>query len=77
MITEEATGKKVEILLVEDNPGDVRLTMEALKDGKVLNDLSVVGDGVVDFVQFANVIKSIEDFWLTIVKLPQNGGSHV
>ena len=28
-------GRPVEILLVEDNPGDVRLTMEALKEGKV------------------------------------------
>jgi CheY-like chemotaxis protein len=32
--------------MVEDNPGDVRLTQEALKDGKVLNNLHVVGDGV-------------------------------
>ena len=36
----------VEILLVEDNPGDVRLTKEALKEGKMLNDLSVAADGV-------------------------------
>ena len=36
----------VEVLLVEDNPGDVRLTQEALKDGKICNRLSVVGDGV-------------------------------
>jgi CheY-like chemotaxis protein len=36
----------VEILLVEDNPGDVRLTREALSEGKVPNRLSVVGDGV-------------------------------
>lgn len=35
----------IEILLVEDNPGDVRLTVEALKEGKVCNNLSVVGDG--------------------------------
>lgn len=35
----------IEILLVEDNPGDVRLTREALKDGKVCNDVWVVGDG--------------------------------
>jgi CheY-like chemotaxis protein len=34
------------ILLVEDNPGDVRLTREALKEGKISNDLNVVGDGV-------------------------------
>lgn len=40
------TGKPVEILLVEDNPGDVRLTQEALKEGKVLNKLHVTRDGV-------------------------------
>lgn len=38
--------KPVEILLVEDNPGDVRLTIEALKDGKIPNMLTVVEDGV-------------------------------
>ena len=37
---------QIEILLVEDNPGDVRLTREALKEGKMLNDLSVAADGV-------------------------------
>lgn len=36
----------VEILLVEDNPGDVRLTEEALKEGKVLANLRVAKDGV-------------------------------
>jgi len=35
----------VEILLVEDNPGDVRLTEEALKEGKVLANLNVARDG--------------------------------
>ena len=145
----KASGRPIEILLVEDNPGDVRLTQEALKEGKVLNRLSVVKDGVeaifflkkkekykdaprpdlilldlnlpkkngrevlgeikrdpefmripvviltisrdeqdilksynlhancyiikpVDLNQFINVVKSIEDFWLTIVKLPPN-----
>lgn len=38
--------KGIEILLVEDNPGDVRLTKEALRDGKILNNLNVVTDGV-------------------------------
>lgn len=143
------SGKPAEILLVEDNPADVRLTEEALKNGKVLNNLSVVCDGVealsflsqkgkysdaprpdlilldlnlpkkrgcevleeikkdpslrripvvvlsiskneqdimksydrhancyitkpVDLDQFVKVVKSIEDFWLTIVKLPPN-----
>jgi len=36
----------INILLVEDNPGDVRLTLEAFKEGKVNNDISVVNDGV-------------------------------
>jgi CheY-like chemotaxis protein len=139
--------KIVDILLVEDNPGDVRLTKEALKETKIHNMLHVVADGVeaidflrktggysdvpvpdlimldlnlprkdgrevlaeikgdgelrripvvvlttssaeedilkaydlhancfitkpVDFIQFTMVIKSIEDFWFTIVKLP-------
>ena len=38
-------GQRVEILLVEDNPGDVRLTREALRDGKIHTHLSVVSDG--------------------------------
>ena len=142
-----ARGKPIEILLVEDNPGDVRLIKEALKEGKVRNTLHVVYDGVeaitflrkqgeysgiprpdlilldlnlpkkdgrevlaeikadedlkripvvvlttsqseidilksynlhancyvtkpVDLEQFLEVVKSIEDFWLTVVKLP-------
>jgi len=36
----------VQILLVEDNPGDVRLTREALKEAKFRNKVQVVGDGV-------------------------------
>lgn len=38
--------RPIEILLVEDNPGDVRLTMEALREGKVHNRVSVAQDGV-------------------------------
>jgi two-component system, chemotaxis family, response regulator Rcp1 len=137
----------IKVLLVEDNPGDVRLTKEALKEGKMLNRVTVVGDGVealsflrrqgkyadagqpdlilldlnlpkkdgrqvlaeikadpglkripvvvlttssaeedilktydlhancyvtkpVDLEQFMHVVKSIEDFWVTVVKLP-------
>lgn len=41
-----ATGEPIEILLVEDSPGDVRLTREALKEGKVLNNMHVARDGV-------------------------------
>jgi CheY-like chemotaxis protein len=38
--------RPVQILLVEDNPGDVGLTIEALKEAKVLNKLTVVKDGI-------------------------------
>ena len=142
--------RPIEILLVEDNPGDVRLTLEALKEGKVLNHMSVAVDGVeamaflrregkfadaphpdlvmldlnlpkkdgrevlddikrdarlkhipvvilttsqaeqdivksyelhancyiakpVDLDQFMSVVKSVQDFWLSVVKLPSEG----
>jgi two-component system, chemotaxis family, response regulator Rcp1 len=141
-------SRPVEVLLVEDNPGDVRLTQEALKDGRVMVNLTVAADGVealeilnrrgpyantarpdlilldlnlprkngrevleeikadedlkripvivmttskaeqdiyrvynlnancyitkpVDLDEFLNVVRSIEDFWLTIVTLPR------
>lgn len=38
-------GRPIEVLLVEDNPGDVRLMVEALKDAKVNNNLSVAING--------------------------------
>ena len=140
-------GAPVEILLVEDNPGDVRLAREALKENKVRNNLHVIEDGEsaiaflrkqgkyqnatrpdlilldlnlpkkdgrevlaeikadhdlkripvvmltiskaeediiraydshvncyitkpIDLDQFIKVVRSVEDFWLTIVKLP-------
>lgn len=43
---DELSGKIVDILLVEDNPGDVRLAQEALKESKVRNKLYIVEDGV-------------------------------
>lgn len=144
------SAKPIEILLVEDNPGDVRLTVEAFKEGKVRNNLSVVEDGAaalaflrrqgkyadaprpdlvlldlnlpgkdgrevlaeikadpglrripvivlttsqaeqdvlkaynlnancyiskpIDLTEFFAVVRSIEDFWLAIVKLPPDG----
>ena len=149
-MTDQVNPKAIDILLVEDNPGDVRLTREALKEGKVLNTLHVVGDGIealaflrhegqyamaahpdiilldlnlprmdgrelladvksdpnlrripvvilttskdeediirtydlhancyitkpVDLGKFMEVVKSVEEFWLTIVRLPPHG----
>ena len=42
----DAPAPPVEFLLVEDNPGDVRLTREALREGKVYNNLHWAKDGV-------------------------------
>jgi len=39
-------GRPAEILLVEDNPGDVRLTRETLKESRLIHRLSVTVDGV-------------------------------
>lgn len=41
----ESLGRAADFLLVEDNPGDVRLTQEALRSHKVQNNLHVVNDG--------------------------------
>ena len=45
-MTRQNQNSPVEILLVEDNPGDAELTAMALMEGKVCNHLSVVSDGV-------------------------------
>src|SRR5437763_382659 len=40
-----AESRLIEILLVEDNPADVRLTQEAMRESKLLNRLNVARDG--------------------------------
>jgi CheY-like chemotaxis protein len=45
-MSEPSIAQRIEILLVEDNPGDVRLTVEALKEGKMYNEIHTVKDGV-------------------------------
>jgi CheY-like chemotaxis protein len=53
MMGANSTFNSVNILLVEDNPGDVRLTKEAFKEAKVNNNLHIVSDGVeaMDFLR--------------------------
>lgn len=45
-MTRGEAGDPIEILLVEDNPGDVQLTRKAFKDAGLVNNLNVVNDGV-------------------------------
>ncbi len=44
-IAEQVQVQPIEILMVEDNPGDVRLVQEALRDSKIINRLFSVSDG--------------------------------
>ncbi|MGA3289675.1 MAG: response regulator [Candidatus Bathyarchaeia archaeon] len=71
----------VDILLVEDNPGDVRLTKEALKDAKVLNEVYVARDGV-EAMEFLNKKGSFKkaptpDLILLDLNLPRKDGREV
>ena len=80
MMTPEA-HVPIEILLVEDNPGDVRLTREALRDGKVGNRLHVAMDGV-DAMAFlrkegAHADAPSADIVLLDLNLPRKSGREV
>lgn len=72
--------RAIEILLVEDNPGDVRLTKEALRDGKIRNNLQVAGDGR-DALELLNSTKAagtlMPDVVLLDLDLPGLNGREV
>ena len=74
-------GRPIEILLVEDNPGDVRLTIEGLNEGKVRNNLHVARDGVEALAflrrdgQFADAVRP--DLILLDLNLPRKDGREV
>jgi CheY-like chemotaxis protein len=74
-------GRQVEILLVEDNPGDVRLTMEAFREAKVCNRIHTVSDGIeaMGFLgregSYANV--PCPDLILLDLNLPRKDGREV
>lgn len=74
-------GRPVEVLLVEDNPGDVRLTQEAFKEGRVLVNLTVATDGVeaLDVLnrrgRFTNAQRP--DLILLDLNLPRKSGREV
>lgn len=80
-MTGAANGRAVEILLVEDSPGDVRLTKEALREGKVRNRLHVVTDGVeaLAFLRRAGQYASVPrpDVILLDLNLPKKDGREV
>ena len=71
----------IDILLVEDNPADVRLTVEALKEGKIYNNLHVVTDGVEAIAYLRREGKYAEavrpDLILLDLNLPKKDGREV
>ncbi len=73
--------KPIEILLIEDNPGDARLTQEALKDGKVKNNLSIIYDGeeAMDFIYKRNKYKDAvrPDLIILDLNLPKKNGREI
>jgi CheY-like chemotaxis protein len=81
VMTALRTLRPIEILMVEDNPGDVRLTQEALKGGKIWNELNVVSDGVaaLDYLRrvppYENVTRP--DLVLLDLNLPKKDGREV
>jgi len=73
--------KIINILLVEDNSGDARLAKEALKEGKVKNQLHIVTDGVeaTDFLFKRNDYKDapLPDLIILDLNLPKKDGREV
>jgi CheY-like chemotaxis protein len=80
-MNEVLSVRPIEILLVEDNPGDVRLTREALKEAKVSNTLHVVEDGVaaLDFLYRRGAYGKVArpDLILLDLNLPRKNGPEV
>ena len=77
----EEMGKPIEILLVEDNPADVRLTREHFKESKIANRLHVVDDGVEAMAllrragRYADAVRP--DLILLDLNLPKKDGREV
>jgi chemotaxis family two-component system response regulator Rcp1 len=75
------SGKTIEILLAEDNLGDVRLAIETFKDAKIHNQVNVVPDGVEAMAylrkqgKYANAIRP--DLILLDLNMPRKDGREV
>jgi CheY-like chemotaxis protein len=70
-------GPLIEILLIEDNPADVRLTVEALKDARVPNRLHVARDGVEAMRMLKGDAVPRPDLILLDLNLPRKNGREV
>jgi two-component system, chemotaxis family, response regulator Rcp1 len=74
-------SRSIEILLVEDNPGDARLTLEAFKEGRMLNNITVIRDGVEALAYLRRQGKHenapVPDLVLLDLNLPKKDGRQV
>lgn len=81
MSNRDCSGDPADILLVEDNPGDVRLTEEAFKEGQIANTLHVTTDGVeaLDFLyqRGDHADAPCPDIVLLDLNLPRKNGDEV
>ena len=73
--------RAIEILMIEDNPGDVRLTREAFHDGRIWNRMHVVEDGLsaLDFLYQRGPYTDVPrpDLILLDLNLPRMDGREV
>ncbi len=73
--------KEIHILLVEDNEGDIMLTTEALREGKIINKIDVVRDGkkAIEFLTKVAEYTSVStpDIIVLDVNLPKKNGHEV
>lgn len=81
MSDQNTSGDPVDILLVEDNPGDVRLTKEAFKEGNIHNELHVTTNGM-EALDFLHQRGEYEDaprpaIVLLDLNLPRKDGDEV
>jgi CheY-like chemotaxis protein len=76
MVKKRVSNISIDILLIEDNPGDVRLTQEALKESRIQNNLFVVNDGI-EALEFLKRSGKKPDLILLDLNLPKMDGREV
>ncbi|MEQ7802124.1 response regulator [Pedobacter sp. ASV1-7] len=71
--------KPIHILLIEDNDGDILLTLEALEEFRIMNKVTVIKDGkkAIDFFETLPTKDSIPDLILLDINLPKMSGHEV